>query len=491
MNSTCEPGRHSARTLKPYPDYKDSGVQWLGKVPSHWAVRRIRTIASLISGATPSSNTGSYWDGDIVWVTPHDLGALGSRYTTTSARRITRKGYEACGATMAPAGSVAISTRAPIGHTGILSSGACTNQGCRLLVPNGAIQPEHLYYSLKVARPELESLGQGSTFAELSRDELARFAVPVAPRREQAAIVRFLDYTDRRIRRYIRAKQKLIALLEEQKQAVIHEAVTGRIDVRTGRPYPAYRDSGVEWLGVVPSYWQVRRIGGFCRVGNGSTPSRSNPGYWFKGDYPWLNSSCVNRGSIEGADQFVTSQALRECHLPRVPANSVLIGITGQGRTRGMAAMLRFGATINQHLAYVTPNAGKMSSSYLHMYLTAAYSELRALSSASGSTKDALTCEGVKLFRVPLPPVDEQEVLLSVVGQRLNEVERCASDTRRQIDLVQKYRVRLIADVVTGKLDVREAPAGLPDVDPLAAERDADVGDAERSVAAREFVDDG
>ena len=214
MNSTYELGRHSARTLRPYPDYKDSGVQWLGKVPSHWAVRRIRTIASVISGATPSSNTGSYWEGHIVWVTPQDLGALGSRYTTTSARRITRvKDTRPVEATMAPAGSVAISTRAPIGHTGILSSTACTNQGCRLLVPNGAIQPEHLYYGLKVARPELESLGQGTTFAELSRNELARFALPVAPRREQAAIVRFLDHADRRIRRYLRAKQQLIALL--------------------------------------------------------------------------------------------------------------------------------------------------------------------------------------------------------------------------------------------------------------------------------------
>ena len=253
MNSTFELGRHAARALKPYPDYKDSGVPWLGKVPSHWAVRRIRTIASVISGATPSSNTGSYWEGHIAWVTPQDLGALGSRYMTTSARRITRKGYEACGATMAPAGSVVISTRAPIGHTGILSSTACTNQGCRLLVPNGAIQPEHLYYSLKVARPELESIGQGTTFAELSRNELARFAVPVAPRREQAAIVRFLDHADRRIRRYIRAQQQLITLLEEQKQAIIHRAVTRGLD-----PNVRLKPSGVEWLGDVPEHWRLQ-----------------------------------------------------------------------------------------------------------------------------------------------------------------------------------------------------------------------------------------
>ena len=156
---------------------------------------------------------------------------------------------------MAPAGSVVISTRAPIGHTGILSSTACTNQGCRLLVPNGAIQPEHLYYSLKVARPELESIGQGTTFAELSRNELARFAVPVAPRREQAAIVRYLDHADRRIRRYIHAKQQLITLLEEQKQALIHQAVTRGLD-----PNVRLKPSGVEWLGDVPEHWEVSAL---------------------------------------------------------------------------------------------------------------------------------------------------------------------------------------------------------------------------------------
>ena len=84
--------------------------------------------------------------------------------------------------------------------------------------------------------------------------------LPLPPLPEQTAIVRFLDHADRRIRRYIRAKQKLIALLEEQKQAIIHQAVTGQIDVRTGQPYPSYKDSGVEWLGEVPEHWELRRV---------------------------------------------------------------------------------------------------------------------------------------------------------------------------------------------------------------------------------------
>ena len=89
---------------------------------------------------------------------------------------------------------------------------------------------------------------------------LGSFLLPIPPLAEQAAIVRFLDHADRRIRRYIRAKQQLIALLEEQKQAIIHRAVTGQLDVRTGRPYAAYLDSGVEWLGSAPEHWERRRL---------------------------------------------------------------------------------------------------------------------------------------------------------------------------------------------------------------------------------------
>ena len=103
--------------------------------------------------------------------------------------------------------------------------------------------------------------------------------LPLPPLPEQAAIVRFLDHADRRIQRYIRAKQKLIALLEEQKQAIIHQAVTGQIDVRTGQPYPSYKDSGVEWLDDVPEHWETRRLRTVAgmRVATWiSTPRRAN-----------------------------------------------------------------------------------------------------------------------------------------------------------------------------------------------------------------------
>ena len=203
-------------------------------------------------------------------------------------------------------------------------------------------------------------------------------------------------------------------------------------------------------------------MGRFSKVGNGSTPSRGNAAYWTDGVHPWLNSSSVNQGVITRADQFVTDLALRECHLPRLHPGSVLVGITGQGKTRGMAAVLSIDATINQHMAFITPDMTRVSSHYLQMCLTAAYSELRAISDDSGSTKGALTCEDIKRFMVVMPPRQEQERLVSEVRRELAGVDASIDRARRQVDLVQEYRTRLVADVVTGKLDVRETAAQLP-----------------------------
>jgi type I restriction enzyme S subunit len=304
-------------------------------------------------------------------------------------------------------------------------------------------------------------------------DQFKQILSPCPPPAEQAAIVRFLDWANGRLERAIRAKRKVIALLNEQKQAIIHRAVTRGLD-----PSVPLKPSGIPWLGDIPQHWELWRISRFARVGNGSTPSRGKPAYWNGGTYPWLNSSQVNRSFIDSADQFVTQTALRECHLPRVPARSVLVAITGQGKTRGMSAMLGMEATINQHTAYITPRVPVASPEYIHLALSAAYLQLRALSEDSGSTKGALTCEDLKRFKLAIPPGPEQEKLFKHLQTTTRSLTTAISRLEREIDLLREYRTRLVADVVTGKLDVREAAARLPDEAPLdPIEDDADLVD--------------
>ena len=464
-----------AAELQPYRAYKDSGVESLGDVPAHWEVRQLGRIGRFKKGGG-GTKEDERADG-IPCVRYGDLYTQYQFFITTTRACVTPELADTIYTPIRYGDVLFAGSGEAIDEIGksavnLIPGPACCGGDVIILRPSIDADARFLGYAMDCAATARQKacIGRGFTVVHVYSSDLKYVTVAIPSLPEQAAIVRFLDHADRRIRRYIRAKQKLIALLEEQKQAVIHEAVTGRIDVRTGRPYPAYKDSGVEWLGKVPGHWTVGPIGRFSAVGNGSTPSRSNAAYWSCGTHPWLTSSSVNERYVTKADQFVTDRALRECHLPHVTANSVLVGITGQGKTRGMAAVLRIDATINQHLAYITLRTEAISPCYVHLFLDAAYAELRGISSASGSTREALTCEDIRAFRVVLPPADEQEVVLSAVARSIGRLESGADGARRQIDVAREYRERLIADVVTGKFDVRKAAAGLPEVDPLGAE---------------------
>ena len=169
--------------------------------------------------------------------------------------------------------------------------------------------------------------------------------------------------------------------------------------------------------------------------------------------------------------------ALRECHLPRVPVGSLLIAITGQGKTRGTSAVLGIEATINQHIAYITPRSSIVTPEYLHLVFIAAYSTLRALSDDSGSTKGALTCEDLKRFKIAIPPNDEQQLIVETIKRETQTTDTAIARTEREIALMQEYRTRLTADIVTGKLDVRAAAAKLPTAEdePIPADLDDDL----------------
>ena len=447
---------HSAKSAeavsqRPYPAYKPSGVEWLGNVPAHWAARPGRACYAseqVLNSGLLETTVLSLSYGQIKIRPEEKLHGLVP--VSFETYQIVEPGDIVCRPTDLQ--NDWNSLRFGLSpHRGIITAAYMCLRTRPGLTRNYGYLLLHAYDLKKV----FYGLGSGLR-QNLSWTDFRQLPCLVPPLDEQRAIVRYLDHVDARIRRYVAAKEKLIALLEEERQAVIHRAVTRGLD-----PNVPLKPSGLEWLGDVPEHWEILRVGRFSKVGNGSTPSRANAAYWTDGVHPWLNSSSVNQGIITRADQFVTNLALRECHLPRLCPGSVLVGITGQGKTRGMVAVLDIDATINQHMAFITPRTTRVSSHYLQMCLTAAYSELRAISSDSGSTKAALTCEDIKRFMVVLPPRDEQERLLSEVRRELANVDDAIGRARRQIELLREYRTRLIADVVTGELDVREAAAQL------------------------------
>ena len=444
---------------------KDSGVEWLGDLPEHWEVTAVKRRYAIRLGKMLQTNPNGPTDIEVPYLKAQHVQWFQVR--TADAPRMWASANDSTQFGIAR-GDLLVCEGGEGGRCGIVKQqvdGYIIQNALHRVRPRRQNRNDYLQYMMSAvaATNWFAALNDKATIAHFTREKFSALRMPIPPVLEQTAIVRFLDHADRRIQRYIRAKQKLVTLLEEQKQALIHRAVTGKVDIRTGLPYPAYKPSAVRWLGNIPEHWEVWQIGYLGRVGNGSTPSRSNMGYWDGGTYPWLNSSSVNHSPIMQADQFVTDLALRECHLPQIQPGSVLVAITGQGKTRGTSAVLDTEATINQHVACVTTRNDVIGAEYLHLALLAAYRELRAISDDSGSTKGALTCWDISHFRVPLPPRAEQAEIVLATRQATKTLESASGKAAQEVMLAREYRIRLIADVVTGKLDVREAAARLPD----------------------------
>ena len=324
----------------------------------------------------------------------------------------------------------------------------CTNQGCRCLVFLNEDNRRFYYYQMLAAKQELESWGQGSTFKELGRDRLSHILLCTPPMDDQHTIAAFLDQETSRIDTLITKKQRQIELLQEKRAALVSHVATKGLD-----PSAKMKDSGIEWFGNVPVHWKIARLGYFARVFNGATPSRNKIEYWIEGTIPWLSSGKVNEDLIIEPSEWITQEALRECALQIVPAGSVVIGIVGQGRTRGTSALMGFSATINQNMAAVVPRR-ELSGPFLHHTFQHMYNPIREY--GRGANQAALNCEQVADLRIPFPPLAEQLIIVS----QLNTMTKKDAVLRRKLEdstaMLREYRTALISAAVTGKIDVRK-----------------------------------
>lgn len=216
--------------LNPDVVMKDSGVEWIGEIPEHWNVNKIKNYFFIHNGSTPKDKEEN-WGGDICWITPADYKTA-DIYINNSSRTITKIGLNSCGTTLVPKDSIIVSNRAPIGTVAIANVDLCTNQGCKSLAKKRKINEKFVYYLLSINEKELNKLGRGTTFMELSSYDLGTFRIPIAPNSEQNEIVDYLNKETLKISKTIKKIQKNISLLDEYKTSLIHHVVTGKIDVR-------------------------------------------------------------------------------------------------------------------------------------------------------------------------------------------------------------------------------------------------------------------
>ena len=438
--------------MKPYPAYKSSGVPWLGRLPSHWVVEKLKYVVEFVGGGTPSKDEDDYWGGSIPWVSPKDMKRA---HITDTEDYITAAGLVASPCSPVPIGSVLVVVRSGIlKHTipvAVNQVVVTLNQDMRAMVPADGIESRFLAYQIEGCQGELldEWVKQGATVESVEHQRMADTRLTWPPLREQQDISDHLDANIARIDELIREKNGLIGLLREFRQAVIADHTTG-----FNRPGARTRTGNV-FCPSVPRGWAMVRLGKYSRIGNGSTPLKDNAEYWQGGTYPWLNSAVVNQDEVFEGSDFVTAEALRACHLPIVDAGAVLVALIGQGKTRGKATMLRIRATISQNLAFITLDGKHFNTDYVFWTLAGMYDELRMVSDGQGGAQGALTCEDLSRFEVPMPPLAQQVEVAQTVARETARIDELIAHTKDEIGLLRELRSATIADAVLGRIDVR------------------------------------
>ena len=311
-----------------------------------------------------------------------------------------------------------------------------------------------LYYLLTCLN--LESLSGDVGVPGLNRARAYQQACSYPPLDEQAAIVRYLDHADEQIQHYIAAKERLIALLQEQRQALVHQAVTWGLD-----PNVRLKPSGVDWIGDLPEHWELCRLRNV--VSEVTTGSRGWSSYASDTGPLFIRIANLNRGSLKlRFDNVVrlnlprTSEATRA----RIRAGDLLVSVTAYIGSVGVAPKEFEEAYVSQHVARCQPRPG-LSSEWLGYVLLSIVGQAHGQISLYGGTKDGLSLDDVKNYPILLPPAAEQTTIVEYINSASADIVVAINHARRQIDFMNEYRTRLIADVVTGQLDVRDTAAQL------------------------------
>lgn len=213
--------------LDPTAPLKNSDIDWIGEIPGRWEAKKSKHLFIIFGGGTPSTSNTDFWDGKIMWVTPADYDE-DTEYIVETKRTITEIGLADIGNCIAPAESIILSNRAPIGQVALCKNNVSTNQGCKMLIKRKGVNSKYYYYCLKVLKDKLTSLGKGTTFLELSLYDLNNFALPSPCLDEQTQIVNYLDKKYSEIEQIIADKKELLKKLKEYKQSLIYECVTGK-----------------------------------------------------------------------------------------------------------------------------------------------------------------------------------------------------------------------------------------------------------------------
>jgi type I restriction enzyme, S subunit len=439
--------------LKPYPKYRSAEGGWLGDIPSHWTVRRMKYVVRETDARSTRGKEQLLRISQYTGVTQRRR-ADGIEEPDTRADSLV--GYKrvepndlVINIMLAWNGSMGVSR-----FSGIASPAYCVYRFRHDLHPwyfhNLLRSPRYK------ARIKTVSTGVVESRLRLYSDDLCRIEAILPTPAEQAAIVRFLDWANGRLERAVRAKRKVIALLNEQKQAIIHRAVTRGLD-----PSVPLKPSGIPWLGDIPQHWEVRKLRHLARQivdGTHFTPNYRDDGVAFL-RVKDIHERVIDQSKLRRISKEEHHQLSKRCNPEK---GDLLLSKNG---TIGVTTVVDwdFPFSIFVSLCLIKPIKSLVRPEFISFAFAGGLLVQQLADSTKTTSVTNLHLDKIRGLILPLPPLHEQSEILVKTRVEIAPIELAVSRLGREIDLLREYRTRLVADVVTGKLDVREAAARLPD----------------------------
>ena len=457
----------------PYPDYRRTDLKWFEHLPDSWAILRTKQMFRLVIEKAPANNKM-----ELLSVYTHigvrprkSLEQRGNKASTTDGYWVVREGDMVCNKLLAWMGAIGSSH-----YQGV------TSPAYDVLRPIKSCNADYYHFLFRTKKYlqqfKIRSRGIMDMRLRLYFDQFGQIPIPVPPRPEQDQIVAYLRVQDAHIARFIKAKRELIALLTEQKLRIIDHAVTRGLDAAV-----ALKPSGIEWLGEVPEHWKALKLKfATKRIVGGSTPKSDESSYW-DGGIVWVTPRDISKtDSLHTSLRTISAAGLQSCASTLVPPGSIVI--TSRAPV-GNVAIARVELCTNQGCKAVVPAPDIAISDFLFLLLLRMKERLQVL--ANGTTFAEIGTWVLANEFIPVPPVSEQQAICRWITEECQPLDDAIARTEEEIKLIREYRDRLIADVVTGQVDVRSWQPGPDDVVDDAAL--AALGDEQEDVTEEEDGD--
>jgi type I restriction enzyme S subunit len=447
-----------ATGYQPYPEYCDSGVEWFGDIPAHWQMRRLKTIAQIMpsnvdkksqDGETPiylCNYTDVYYNERI---TP-DIEFMKATATASQIAKFRlRAGDVIITKDSETADDIAVPAYVPDSFSDVI----CGYHLALIRPRKHLVDGNYLFRSF-MANPisdQFEVGANGVTRFGLPQSAIkdAWFLMP--PLQEQRAIASFLDRETAKIDALIAKKERFIELLQEKRSAIISHAVTKGLD-----PDAPMKDSGVEWLGEIPEHWEIRRLKYLIEFL--TSGSRGWAQYYADDGELFIRIGNISGDSLEidlSDVQHVLPPHGAEALRTRLKLNDVLISATANVGSIAIVDETVTNGYINQHIFLTRPRINKVVPEWLGYLLKSGFGQVQFDVAMYGGTKDGLNFEDAKSLNILLPPIDEQQLIVSYIKQHFIAIQNVIDSTLSSIELLEEQRSALISTAVTGKIDVR------------------------------------